>query len=373
MQLKATTKKILLENYNLHAFLDEDRTFYAKKPSQINFTDGKINVDSLWINDGIKNQGNYDTTKKEGHFSTITDHYHYKGKEGDILLSANIQTDLTQGETNIEGNVAIHKGTITYQQQKMHDIQDPDIIIIQEEKARLAAQAEKKNNLSLNIAIHSDKPLHYLVPKIDLYVSPDIKIWKEKQKVLELLGRVNIHRGVYTESNKEFIIQPGEILFGGDPLNPFLNIKATHTHDPYVINIDVVGTLDTPIINFSSNPYLSQSDILSMLLFSSTTDALFEGSSNSSNQALSMLGNTFAKEIVKNLGITLDKLVISTNEQGGLGIEVGKKISKKVTVIYINDLVQSIKVRYQHSPRFETDLMLSPESSGIDFIFKSEH
>ena len=156
-------------------------------------------------------------------------------------------------------------------------------------------------------------------------------------------------------------------------LNPYLALRAKYTNDPYVINIDVTGTLDAPIINFSSSPYLSQSDILSMLLFSSTTDSLFESKSSSSNQAISMLGNTFAKEIVKNFGLTLDKLVISTNEEGGLGIEIGKKISKKITVIYINDIVQSIKVRYQHSDNFETDLMLSPESSGIDFIYKSEH
>lgn len=86
-----------------------------------------------------------------------------------------------------------------------------------------------------------------------------------------------------------------------------------------------------------------------------------------------MLGNTFAKEIVKNFGLTLDKLVLSTTEEGGLGIEIGKKISQKITVIYTNDIVQSIKVRYQHSDNYETNLMISPESSGIDFLYKSEH
>jgi autotransporter translocation and assembly factor TamB len=86
-----------------------------------------------------------------------------------------------------------------------------------------------------------------------------------------------------------------------------------------------------------------------------------------------MFGNTFAKELVENFGIKLDKLVLSTTEDGGLGIEVGKKISKKTTISYINDIVQTIKIKYQNSRRFETDITLSPDTSGIDFLYKNEY
>jgi translocation and assembly module TamB len=373
INLALDSKKLEIKNYNFHTYLDEDRLFYASKPSLIYFKNAEVEVADFWVNDGIKTQGTYNLNQKYGHFLTTAKNYHYKGKEGDIHVNTNIKTTLTKEDTTLEGSVDVLSGIITYQHRKTHEIQDPDIIIIQEEKERLARKAEKKNNFILDISIKSNHAITYKVPKVEVAIIPDIKIWKERQKDIELLGRLVIKHGSYDESNKHFTILPGEILFGGEMLNPYLNIKAQYKNNPYTIHIDIAGTLDSPLINFSSDPYLSQSDILSMLLFSSTTDSLFEGSSSSSNQALSMLGNTFAKEIVKNFGLTLDKLVISTNEEGGLGIEIGKKISKKVTVIYINDIVQSIKVRYQHSERFETDLMISPESSGIDFIYKSEH
>ena len=86
-----------------------------------------------------------------------------------------------------------------------------------------------------------------------------------------------------------------------------------------------------------------------------------------------MFGNTFAKELVEKFGIKLDKLILSTNEEGGFGVEVGKKISRKMTIIYINDIVQTIKVKYQHSKRFETDITFSQDSSGIDFLYKNEY
>ena len=372
-ELQLTENQALIKNYRFSTYLDYDRIFYATKPSRIQFQNHTISLLSLWVNDALNTTGEYDFNKEQGAFHSKASSYHYKGVEGDITFETAIDTTLSQNRTHIEGYVDVKKGVITYEHRKTHDIQDPDIIIIQEQEQRRRAKEEKKSALSIDISINSKKPLRYKVPKIDISITPDIKIWKESHKELELLGRVLVNKGTYTESDKEFEILPGEVLFGGEILNPYLNLKAQYSNKPYIIDIDVTGTLDTPVINFSSSPYLSQSDILSMLLFSATTDSLFEGSANSSNQAISMLGNTFAKEIVKNFGLSLDKLVISTNEEGGLGIEIGKKISKKITVIYINDIVQSIKVRYQHSDNFETDLMLSPESSGIDFLYKSEH
>jgi translocation and assembly module TamB len=373
MQAEIDANQATINHYFFSTYLDYDRQFYATKPSVIEFGEKKISLLSLWVNDKINNQGSYDFKTQKGLFHTKTTNYHYKGEEGDVIFDASLDTTLHKNKTDVEGFVNIKKGVITYQHRKTHDIQDPDIIIIQEEEARKRAKEEKKNDLSIDISIYSKKPLTYKVPKIEVSFVPDIKIWKEAQKEVELLGRMIINNGHYIESEKEFSLLAGEVLFGGDVLNPYLNLRAQYSSKPYIIDIDVTGTLDSPIVNFSSTPYLSQSDILSMLLFSATTESLFEGSSSSSNQAISMLGNTFAKEIVKNFGLSLDKLVISTNEEGGLGIEIGKKISKKITVIYINDIVQSIKVRYQHSNNFETDLMLSPESSGIDFLYKSEH
>ncbi len=373
LNLQINDDLVVIPHYQFNTYLDYDRVFYATKPSKIHFLNDKIELLSLWVNDGLNTTGGYDFSKKAGVFHSKAIRYHYKGREGNLYLSTNIDTTLSKNHTHIEGAVNLLEGVITYEHKKTHNIQDPDIIIIQEEEQKRRAKEAKKSALSLDIAISSQKPLTYKVPKVDVKITPDVKIWKENHKELELLGRLIVHQGIYTENSKEFNILGGEILFGGEILNPYLNIRAEHTSQPYVITIDITGTLDAPIVNFSSDPYLSQSDILSMLLFSTTTESLFESGGNSSNQAISMLGNTFAKEIVKNFGLSLDKLVLTTNQEGGLGIEIGKKISKKITVIYINDIVQSIKVRYQNSDNFETDLMLSPESSGIDFLYKSEH
>ena len=222
----------------------------------------------------------------------------------------------------------------------------------------------------------SDNAIPINIEKIedtDLLLNFDLKFWKEKSKKLELLGIVKLIEGTHIEANKEFKVENGEVLFAGPILNPYLNINVSHFNEPYEITININGLLDAPIINFSSSPFLTQSDILSILLFDATTEDLFSSSGDSSKAAISMFGNTFAKELVENFGIKLDKLVLSTTEEGGFGLEVGKKISKKMTILYINDIVQTIKFKYKHSRKFETDITFSPDTSGIDFLYKNEY
>ncbi len=369
-----TPKQIVIHNYKLDSFLDYSRHFFSSQTSTFNYTKNNIAIKNFWINDGIKTYGNYNLQKHTGLFHTKADNYHYKGEEGDIRFSTNIKTDYSKKGTTLTGDLTLLKGTINYEPKKTHNIQDPDIVIIQEELAKKQNSEDKKNNISIDIKIKSKKHITYKIKKLEISIEPDLTISKKRQSPLGLIGRIIINRGLYRDNKKDFIIEPGEIMFGGDILTPYLNIKAIHESDPYTITIEISGTLDNPIINFQSDPYLSQSDILSIILFGTTSAELFAGKTqSSSNQALSMFGNTFAKEIVENFGIKLDRLVLLTNQEGGIGIEVGKKISNKITLVYINDIVSTIKVKYQNSEHFETDLTVGEESSGIEFFFKTEY
>ncbi len=367
-------ENIIIDNYKLSAFIAGDnRDLFATKPSIITLNDKSIKLQELWINDSLKSSGFYDIATSSGEFRSSSSSFKYSGKEGRFTTKIDLATKILPDKTSIKGAITILQATITYKYKNTHEVSDPDIIIIQEQRKKQLEKASKSTNLIIDIALNSTKPIVYKNREIDVTIRPDLKLWKESGRELELLGRIAIIKGRYTQQDKIFEILPGELLFGGEIENPYLNIKAKYSYDPYIIDIDISGRVDTPIINFSSNPYLSQSDILSILLFNSTTNSLLTQKSNSTNSAISFFGNVFAKEILSKFGVNLDRLVLRTNEEGGFGVEIGKRISKKVTIIYINDIVQTIKVKYQHSPHFESDLTISPESSGIDFIYKSEH
>ena len=361
--------RLILQNYTFNTYLDRDRRFFATKPSAARFNPPKITIEKFLINDQATVRGFYNLKKHKGKLHTTAKNYHYRDIEGDIRFNADIDMKLTKEETDIEGELFLNEGTITHAPKKTHYVQDEDIIIIQDQKVTV----KEKDTLSLDISVLSQKPIRYKIPDTDVRIQLDLKIWKDIDQPVELLGMIKILDGIHIQNGKEFEIESSEIMFGGAPLNPYLNIRALHRSDPYTIHVTITGQLDAPQINFSATPYLTQSDILSLLLFNSTTEELTSGRQDTSKAAISMFGSIFAKEIVRTFGIKLDKLILTTTEEGKLGVELGKKLSKKVTLIYINDIVQTIKVRYKLTDHFESDFVFSPDNSGIDIIYKDEY
>ncbi len=362
--------RLTLHNYYFSTYLDRDRIFFANRPSSANIKNKQIKIVHLWINDALSIKGKYNLSKGLGTLKAFAKNYHYNDLEGNFYFDTKLTMLLQKHLTKVEGFLQLNKGVITYEHRKEHYVQDEDIIIIQKQKKH---QEQSKNNIAVDISIKTKTPITYKIPNTKVKIESDLKLWKEPKQKLELLGILRVPKGIHTEGDKEFEIEPSEILFSGPILNPYLNIRAFHESDPYKIYININGQLDAPLINFSSTPYLTQSDILSILLFNSTTNELVSGSQDRSKTAISMFGNAFAKEIVQNFGIKLDKLVLSTTQEGKLGIEVGKKLSKKITLIYINDIVQTIKVRYKMSDHFESDFVFSPDNSGVDIIYKDEY
>ena len=369
MKTSYANRALRLKQYIFSTYLDRDRIFFANKTSLVRFPDKKIIVDRFYINDFARLKGHYNYHTQNGLFKLKTRNYHYNDLEGNFYFDADLEIALSAENNDIEGELTINKGTITYAPRKKHYVQDKDIIILQNQKVVV----KEEDKLSLDVSVVSKRPIYYKIPNTDVKLEIDLKLWKEMNKDLELLGMVKILNGIHSQSGKEFELEPGEILFAGPPLNPYLNIHAIHHSEPYTVYVNINGQLDTPVINFSATPFLNQSDILSLLLFNSTTEELMSGNQDTSRTAISMFGSIFAKEIVQNFGIKLDKLVLTTTEEGKLGVELGKKLSRKVTLIYINDIVQTIKIRYKMSDHFETDFIFSPDNSGADLVYKDEY
>ena len=87
---------------------------------------------------------------------------------------------------------------------------------------------------------------------------------------------------------------------------------------------------------------------------------------------LSIFGNSLVQGISDNLGIKLDRVNFTTKKDGKLGFEIEKRLNDKVTIMYQNDTVQTIKIKYQNTDEIESDFTFSPEYSGIDIIYKNE-
>lgn len=115
---------------------------------------------------------------------------------------------------------------------------------------------------------------------------------------LDVRGQIETRRGTLDISGKEFEIERGTVSFtGGAPDNPTIDAVARYDSPAgYTVYAEYTGTAKVGKLRLSSEPALSQDEILTLLLFG-TPDGSFGGGGNSDSlsTAVSVAGGTAAK------------------------------------------------------------------------------
>ncbi|MBD3840005.1 MAG: translocation/assembly module TamB domain-containing protein [Epsilonproteobacteria bacterium] len=294
------------------------------------------------------------------------DNFRYKNKDFDILTNIDISVELDSNKTSISGELNLLGDKITYESVGGAGVQeDSDIIVIQD----MALKAKNPmNDLKLMIKVKSQNPIKYETDSIKADIMSDFTIYKEYNKEMQILGQAVIKSGSYVVEDRYFSIENSNLYFTGNPKNPILDIRARYIKDKYNVRIYITGTPNEPIVHFNSDPYLSQEEALSLILFDTPTVDVGGG-----HGAYAVVGSALAKNLVKNIaGIKLDHFILSESSDETINIEFGQKISDNITVIYLHENAKDgVKTRIEHNENFETDIIIMPpNSSSIEFLYK---
>jgi translocation and assembly module TamB len=144
-----------------------------------------------------------------------------------------------------------------------------------------------------------------------------------------------------------------------------LDLTVKYKALKHMITIVITGTPSMPNIIFSSVPSLSQEQILSLILFDSEEAA----DTNDANDMMKMMGGAMAKSALNDLGVKIDHLVIGE----GNSVEVGKKLTDKTTVIYINGEIPQMEIKYEYSPSIEVVVGASEKSESVDIVYRKDY
>jgi hypothetical protein len=143
------------------------------------------------------------------------------------------------------------------------------------------------------------------------------------RQALALEGVVNADRGTYEFMGRRFVINRGSATFIGDPeLNPLLQVTAVHEvqlvgSGAMDIQVIIGGTLRSPKLTLesTSQPPISQSDLLSYLAFGRSSSSLLQvqgsalsGTSSGSGELVGAVASIATRQLA---GVALDVL---TNE-----------------------------------------------------------
>lgn len=371
------TSNILLARYSDHTILIDNyrldiagHEVSSQRLSKAHINDaGNLLIDELWIFDALRLNGEINTDTLATELALHSDRFTYKGPEG----QANAAMDLlftrdAKAVQTLNGNVEILNANITYLPLQQFKVMDNDVIIIQD------VRPPSDTSLFVNVQITSKEPLHYHTKELDVLVQPELTAWKEPAGRVQLLGMVTIPKGTATTSGKEFTIHPSHLYFaGGESINPYLDFSIAHEVDYKKIHIYITHRLDSPIFLFSSDPFMSQNDIMSYLLFGSPADASLNSDGSKTavkTDATNFMLGAGVKGLINNTTkIQIDTMNILTTAEGGMGIEVGTHLNKDLRVLYKNDTVSSILVQYQLNRWLRLDADVHELGQGINAIY----
>lgn len=268
----------------------------------------------------------------------------------------------------LEGSVTVLDATVTYLPLQQFKVMDDDIVIIQD------VRPPSTLNLSTNIHVTSATPIHYLTKELDVRMNADLTLWRDPYGPMQILGMVQIPTGLAKTGGKLFEIEPSEIYFGGAvPLNPYLNLTIKHEVDYKKILIYITHTLDSPIFLFSSDPVMSQNDIMSYILFGTPANTALTGDKSTSTIRADatnfMLGAGLKGLINGATKLQIDTMNILTTQQGGMGFEVGARVNKDLRVLYKNDTVSSVLVQYSVNRWLRLDADVHELGQGINAVY----
>ncbi|HEY9128681.1 MAG TPA: translocation/assembly module TamB domain-containing protein, partial [Sulfurovum sp.] len=353
-------KKVVLDRYTLTY---ADQKLFSTKPSTVMLDDTTLTISPLWLNDELKVEGKYDLKTRKGTIDANADKLHIAHEIIDLDNKIDIKTVLDGNKTSVNGEIILLGGDIHYDLAQKTYASDSDIIIVQDMKEKEATPF--MDNLSVAVQIKTKKPLVYNKGNVNIQAAVDLSIYKASGSELMVLGSVEILQGgTYTFEGKKFVLDKSYVHFTGNPNKPLIEASVKYKSLNHLITIMVTGSANTPNINFSSKPTLTKEQILSIILFDSEEGA----GTNSGEDMMKMMGGAMAKSALSNLGVQLDYLAFGE----GSSVEVGKKLTDDITIIYVNDEVSAVKLKYRHGKRTESVIGVSEESQSYDIIYKKD-
>ncbi len=301
-------------------------------------------------------------------------------------LTGNLELTGKAEKLFAKGDIKLNRTRINISQSKKQEVSEIKFVDQQEdEKGEIVIKNGEKENyfkdnvaLDLDISIRKNSWVRGRGANIELEGA--LKIKKEYKDEPLITGNISAVRGTYKIFGKLFKIQEGNVSFPGvKEINPLLDITALYNVSDVDIFVNLGGDVKNPKIKLSSDPSLEETDIISYLIFGSSSNNLGTGERSSLSQvATGLAGGVALNQLKGVLGddISPDVLSFGTGTAGP-ELEVGKYLNDDLYIAYerksSSDSSSSIptdtvKVEYRLFDYLSVGSDVGSEQSGGDLF-----
>jgi autotransporter translocation and assembly factor TamB len=216
--------------------------------------------------------------------------------------------------------------------------------------------------MDLDLAITGPQGIWLRNADADIELKIDNLNVRMQRNLLFLSGRLETIRGTYKALDRQFdITSGGQLTFTNSALiNPELNLSAQTTVDQptpeggtskTLILLKIQGTALQPKLSFSSEPSMSEQDILTMISVGRKLDDENGGgdlTGQVTQRGVDYLSNMLSGIIQKNTGLVdvVRMKTYLTGEEKGAQVTLGKYVTRNVFVSYSQGLSANLSTEF---------------------------
>jgi translocation and assembly module TamB len=197
-------------------------------------------------------------------------------------------------------------------------------------------------------------------------------------------GRLQALQGRFVFLGRTLTMQRGEVVFyGGDEIDPSLDLQLATVVEDATIYITITGTVREPNLKLSSDPEMSEGDIMSSLLFGKAVGELDTGQAGLLENRASQIATTYAagelqERLSRQLGVDLVSIRTADKEGGKSTVVLGKYLSPRVLLKYEQALNEAstffVNLEYLLNRRFKVETLIgSNYQSGVELNWSVDY
>lgn len=289
-------------------------------------------------------QGELDIPTLSYNITGNMDNFLIKPQRISAALTGDLKVNGKGEQVDIAGKIDVEKLRVTLPDKPDKEIQE--IQFVDEDKEEFVVDSGNEEsffdkNVGLNMQIHMSRNNWVRGQGANIELRGNLDIQKEFHESVRIVGNISVIRGTYENFGKVFRIEDGNVSFsGGQDINPFLDITALYRVSNINVYINIGGRASNPKIELTSDPAMSETDIVSYLVFGASSSDISSGERSAvSGIASGLAGGIAAAQLERLMGnvVSLDVLSIS-----GTNVEVGKYLTEDLYIAFERGTTDSI-------------------------------
>jgi translocation and assembly module TamB len=237
----------------------------------------------------------------------------------------------------------------------------------------VSSPSQFATNMNLSIAVNSAQNLSLASSQVSIAGSANLNVTGTAANPV-ILGRIALTSGELFFQGKRFEIESGTIAFANPAkTEPVLNLYVKTVVEQYNITINFAGPLDHMKTNYTSDPSLSELDIINLLAFGQTTaEKASNASTPASLGAQSALAQGVAGQVAKGVQnltgisqLTIDPTA-GNSQNPGAQVAIQQRVTGTLLLTFATDVTTTQKqtVQLQYQPKKQVKISVVRDEYG---------